>query len=85
MTNDIPNSIIQNPIITSRPYYAIVPPLRTSHNLRTIQQAVRMGMIPLVEVFPGDEQFLPICLEKELISLFQLGQVCGYNWEEYIK
>lgn len=58
------------------------PPLRTSHDLRAIQQAVRMGIIPCIDV-EEDASYLSECITRELIPLFQLGQVCRYNWEKY--
>jgi hypothetical protein len=63
-------------------FYQISPPLRTSHDLRQIQQAVRMGVIPCIEI-GAESAYLSESITRELIPLFQLGQACRYNWEKY--
>lgn len=35
---------------SSRPYYAVVPPLRSPRDLRALQQAVRMGIVQCIHV-----------------------------------
>jgi len=40
--------------ILDHPYYLITPPLRSSSDLRCIQQAARSGLVATVEVFPED-------------------------------
>jgi len=53
------------------PLFQIFPPLRTSHDLRALQQDVRMGIIPCIEV-GEDASYLPECVTRELIPLFHL-------------
>lgn len=53
-----------------KPYSMISPPLRTSHDLRVLQQGLRMNCIMGIEVFPGDEHLIPQLLEREILSPF---------------
>lgn len=57
-----------------------VPPLRTPADLRTLQQALRMGIIMGVEILPGDELYLIQLLEKQILPLFHIGQMTAFRW-----
>lgn len=62
-----------------RPYYAVVPPLRSPRDLRALQQAVRMGIIPCVDV-GQDTTYLPHLLERQILTPFQMVRSVGYAW-----
>jgi hypothetical protein len=64
------------------PYYAVVPPLRSPHDLRSLQQATRMGIIMGMDV-SNDTMFVPEILIKQILTPFELSQVLFYNWEKY--
>ena len=61
----------------------VVPPLRTPADLRTLQQALRMGIIMGIEVPVGDEPFLVQLLEKQILSVFHIGQMTAFRWENH--
>lgn len=53
-----------------KPHGMISPSLRTSHDLRALQQGLRMNCIMGIEVFPGDEYLIPQLLEQEILAPF---------------
>lgn len=61
-------------------YFQDLPPMRTSKDLRIIQQCVRSWLISCIELHLEDIEFLSTCLEKELVPVFQLWQCLYYNW-----
>ena len=63
--------------------WALCPPLRTPADLRSLQQALRMGSIMGMEVFPGDEPWLSDLLAREILSPFQISQMIHYRWLKY--
>ncbi len=65
------------------PYYALVPPLRTPADLRSLQQATRMGIIMGIEVSPGDEIYISQIFSKQILTPFQLTQIVAYSWEHH--
>lgn len=65
------------------PYYAFVPPLRSPADLRALQQGARMGIIMGVEVFPGDEAYIPDILSREILTPFQIAQLLSFRWNRY--
>jgi len=69
-------------IENSDPYYAIVPPLRSPHDLRSLQQATRMGIVMGIDVW-GDVEFLPEVFSRQILTPFQLSRFVCYNWEKF--
>lgn len=67
----------------SPPRYAVVPPLRTPRDLRTIQQAARMGIVLGVSVLPQDEAYLEQIFEKQILTPFQTAQLLSSRWKEF--
>lgn len=65
------------------PYYALVPPLRMPSDLRSLQQAARMGIIMGIEVFPGDERYIAEIFSKQILTPFQMTQLLSYRWGQY--
>lgn len=66
-----------------RPYYAVVPPLRSPHDLRSLQQGARMGIVSALEVLPGDEIYIQQILQWQILTPFQMSQLLFYRWEKY--
>ncbi|MBP7806619.1 hypothetical protein KA057_02970 [Candidatus Gracilibacteria bacterium] len=75
-------AFLQKKDIMGNSYYALVPPLRTPSDLRALQQGVRMGIIPCVDVL-GDTSFLDQLLEKQILTPFQMTQIVGSSWRKY--
>ena len=75
-------TFLQKKDTTNHAYYALVPPLRTPRDLRALQQGVRMGIIPCVDV-SEDETFLAQLLEKQILTPFQMTQIVWQNWQKY--
>jgi hypothetical protein len=63
------------------PYYAVSPPLRLPSDLRTLQQAVRSGIVMGISLFPGDEVYFSQVFEKQILTPFQLAQLIFYGWK----
>lgn len=61
----------------------IAPPLRTPADLRALQQGLRMGIIMGIEVLAGDELHLVQLLEKQILPLFDIGQMTAFRWERH--
>lgn len=57
-------------------YYALVPPLRSPRDLRALQQAARMGIIMSLDV-GCDESFIVNLLEQQILTVFQITQLCS--------
>jgi dihydroorotase-like cyclic amidohydrolase len=64
-------------------FFEVTPPLRSPHDLRSLQQAARMGIIMWVEVFPDDEYYLSELLTREILTPFQITQLLSFRWEKY--
>jgi hypothetical protein len=62
------------------PYGMICPPIRGSHDLRILQQALRMNIILGIEVFPGDEAYIDTLMTREILSPFSVSQMISYRW-----
>jgi hypothetical protein len=69
--------------ISQRPYGMLSPPIRGSHDLRVLQQALRMNIVLGIEVYPGDEQYLNILIEREILPPFSVSQMIHFRWEKY--
>ena len=65
------------------PYGHISPPLRSPHDLRSLQQALRMGVIMGIEVFPREVIFLSEILKRQIIPPFLLSQMIYFRWQKY--
>jgi dihydroorotase-like cyclic amidohydrolase len=55
-------------------YGEICPPVRTPHDLRALQQALRMGIIMGIEISPREHGFLSDLLVRQIVSPFHLSQ-----------
>ncbi len=66
-----------------KPLYAITPPLRSPHDLRGIQQALRMGIIMGIECPVSHESFLPLILEKQILSAYKMASTLSSRWTEH--
>lgn len=66
-----------------KPYGMTFPPLRSSHDLRYLQQALRMNALLGIEVFPGDEHLIDILVEREILSPFFVSQMIQFRWKKY--
>jgi len=64
------------------PYYALVPPLRSPRDLRALQQSVRMGIVPCIDVGP-DESFLVDVLERQILTPFQMVRSISRGWSHH--
>jgi hypothetical protein len=69
--------------ISQRPYGMLSPPIRGSHDLRVLQQALRMNILLGIEVYPGDEQYLNMLIEREILPPFSVSQMIQFRWEKY--
>lgn len=67
-------AFLQKKDTTGHAYYVMTPPLRTPRDLRALQQGVRMGIIPCVDV-SEDAIFLVQLLEKQIVTPFQMTQI----------
>lgn len=65
------------------PHYALVPPLRTPCDLRTIQQSARRGIILGVSVPSAYKVYLREIFEKQILTPFQLTQLLGSRWKQF--
>lgn len=65
------------------PYGMTTPPLRWSHDLRILQQALRMNIIMGIEVFPGDEKYINMLVEQEIITPYSVSQMIQFRWGKY--
>ncbi len=65
------------------PYGHIVPPLRSPHDLRSLQQGLRMGVILGIEVSPREVQFLSEILKRQIAPPFLLSQMIYFLWKKY--
>lgn len=61
--------------------WAIIPPLRWPADLRSLQQALRMGIIMGLEVASGDDAYLSWLLEKQILPVFHVGQMTAFRWQ----
>ncbi|MBP7806426.1 hypothetical protein KA057_01955 [Candidatus Gracilibacteria bacterium] len=61
----------------------ISPPLRSPHDLRSLQQGLRMGVILGIEIPPREVQFLPEILKRQIIPPFLLSQMICFRWQKY--
>lgn len=66
---------LQTKDISQKPYGMISPPIRGSHDLRILQQALRMNIILGIEVYPGDEKHINTLVEREILSPFSISQM----------
>lgn len=64
-----------------KPLGKTFPPLRTSHDLRALQQAARMGILLGIEVFPGDGVYLDEIVQREILPIFPLSQLLKFRWK----
>lgn len=62
-------------------YIRNVTPVMTSHDLRIIQQGVRSGLLPLLEIHPSDTLYISQCVSREIIALYDLGQRITFSWK----
>lgn len=69
----------------SKHYGMVIPPIRGSHDLRILQQALRMNIIMGIEVYPGDEEHINTLVEKEILPPFSVGQMIRFRWEKYAR
>ncbi len=65
------------------PYGRISPPLRSPHDLRSLQQGLRMGVILGIEISPREVQFLSEILKRQIIPPFLLSQMMFFRWQKY--
>jgi len=65
------------------PYGMITPPIRGSHDLRILQQALRMNIILGIEVLPGDEKYIDVLVEQEILPPFSVSQMIQFRWEKF--
>lgn len=68
---------------TQNPFWMLSPPIRWSHDLRILQQALRMNIIMGIEVYPGDEKYITLLLEQEILSPFAISQMIEFWWKKY--
>ena len=64
-------------------YGEICPPVRSPHDLRALQQALRMGIIMGIEISSREHEFLSDLLARQVVSPFLLGRLLFYNWQKY--
>ncbi len=70
--------------VHGKPYGMISPPLRTSHDLRHIQQGLRMNCIMGIEVYPGDDIYIPELLHREILPPFSIAQMIQFRWSHFL-
>jgi len=70
---------------SQKPYGMVSPPLRWSHDLRILQQALRMNIILGIEVFPSDKKYIDTLVEKEILPPFSVGQMIRFRWEKLVR
>lgn len=58
-------------------------PVRSPHDLRALQQALRMGIIMGVELLPDHTPYINQILERQIISPFALSQMLYFRWIHY--
>ncbi len=66
------------------PYGMVTPPIRSSHDLRILQQALRMNILMGIEVMPGDEKYITLLVDNEIIPPFSVSQMIQFRWEKYV-
>lgn len=64
-------------------YYAHTPPFRSSADLRSLQQALRMGLIIGLEVPIIHEGFLSDLLKKQILTMYQIGTMTSMSWRKH--
>ncbi len=62
--------------------YNVSPPLRSPRDLRILQQAARRGIVSWIEIYPGDEKYIPLLLEREILTPFQVSQILFFSWKK---
>ena len=67
------------------PYGMVTPPIRGSHDLRILQQALRMNCIMGIEVFPGDEDLIDSLVSSEILPPFSVSQMIQFRWEKLLR
>lgn len=68
---------------TGVPYYAIIPPLRTPSDLRSLQQGCRVGLVAALSVSPLDGGYFSEILTRQIFTPFQLSQLVYYRWKHF--
>lgn len=68
---------------TGVPYYAVVPPLRTPSDLRSLQQGCRIGLVTAMTVSPLDGVYFSEILTRQILTPFQLSQLIYYRWKQF--
>jgi hypothetical protein len=63
----------------------ISPPIRGSHDLRLLQQSLRMNMIMGIEVFPGDRYLIDQLVESEILPPFSVAQMIHFRWKKLLQ
>ncbi len=64
-------------------FYALTPPLRSPHDLRALQQALRMGIIMGIECSELYEPFLTLVLERQIVSAYQMASSLSSRWVQH--
>lgn len=68
---------------SGNPNYALVPPLRTPSDLRSLQQAARSGLITALSVSHLDELYFSQVLSRQILTPFQFSQLVYYRWKQF--
>ncbi len=61
----------------------VSPPFRSPHDLRALQQALRMGVILGIELSPREIPFLSDILTRQIVPPFLLSQMIYFRWQKY--
>ena len=69
--------------IDSTFYGQACPPFRSPHDLRSLQQALRMGVILGLELSPREIPFLSDILIRQIVPPFLLSQMIYFRWQKY--
>jgi dihydroorotase-like cyclic amidohydrolase len=58
----------------------VSPPLRSPADLRSLQQALRMGIIMGLEMDEHTQPFLPDLIKKQILSAYQIASLFSVYW-----
>lgn len=64
-------------------YGMLLPPIRGSHDLRRLQQALRMNCLLWIEVYPDDEKYIKDLLTREILPPFLIAQMVRFRWNYF--